>query len=118
LQSGRIICVKRGGALRFDFERSILQTVGIASREDNARAFSPRLPGSLQPNASTAADDHDGLTHELGFDAHAASCGELAGCSLDHVVQYARANAHAICELRIDARYDVSRQKRPERLTP
>jgi hypothetical protein len=77
LQASRVRSVEGRGAPRPELVRSVLETVGIAAREDDLGPRGPRPPGSLEADAGAAADQDDGLPEQLGL----ALGGRHGGCS-------------------------------------
>ena len=67
VEGGRVGRVEGHGALRADFQRRLLQPVGIAAGEDDIGTLGPGPPGCLEPDAGAAADHDDGLSGQFRF---------------------------------------------------
>ena len=65
LQRGGIVGVERGGALSAELERSLLQALGIAGREDDVGALGPRTSRGLQADPGASADHDDDLPDQF-----------------------------------------------------
>jgi hypothetical protein len=67
LQGSRVIGVKGRGALHAEFQRRLLEPVGIAAGKDDIGTLSPGTSSCLEPDACTAADHDDGLPDQFRF---------------------------------------------------
>ena len=61
LQRCRVVGVEGGRAPRVDVERRLLEPLGIPAGEDDVGALAAGAAGGFEPDAGTAADEHDGL---------------------------------------------------------
>ena len=67
VEGGRVGGVEGRGALRAQFQRRLLEPVGIAAGEDDIGTLGPGTPGCLEPGARAAADHDNGLSGQFRF---------------------------------------------------
>src|SRR5260370_42500265 len=77
LQGSRVLGVEGRGTLRAEFQRRLLEPVGIAAGEDDIGTLSPGASSCLEPDARAAADDDDGLSGQF----RSALGGNRSGCA-------------------------------------
>jgi len=66
-QGSCVVGVEGCGALRADFERRLLEPVGISACKHDVSALGTGASSRLEPDASAAADHDDGLSGQFRF---------------------------------------------------
>jgi hypothetical protein len=66
-QGSRVVGVEGCGVWRAEFERRLVEPVGISARKRDVSTLSAGASSCLEPDASAAADHDDGLSGQFRF---------------------------------------------------